>query len=152
VLWLAAQNKVLCDVIPCVCPLIDHGSRPKKAHEFLNTDILCVILCNNIVYYIIMFSINFAYQMSFRAFWLAYEMSFRALTGKSDAWLFSSGLVNNAFQKERFGKFGFKIDEILETIVPRKRKKHKMLYLTWNVGLLYYFTASNIFTNNFKLI
>jgi hypothetical protein len=51
------------------------------------------------------------------------------LTGKSDA-LFTSGIVINAFQKERFGKFGFKIDEILETIVPRKRKKHKMLYLT----------------------
>jgi hypothetical protein len=23
------------DVIPCVCPLIDHGSRPMKSHEFL---------------------------------------------------------------------------------------------------------------------
>ena len=28
-------DKVLCDVIPCVCPLIDHGSRPMKALEFL---------------------------------------------------------------------------------------------------------------------
>jgi hypothetical protein len=35
VLWLAAQNKVLCDVISCVCPLIDHGSWPMKALEFL---------------------------------------------------------------------------------------------------------------------
>jgi hypothetical protein len=37
-------------------------------------------------------------------------------------------------------------------IVPRKRKKHKMLYLTWKVGFLYYFTVSNIFTDNLKLI
>jgi hypothetical protein len=28
-------DKVLCDVIPCVCPLIDHGSWPMKALEFL---------------------------------------------------------------------------------------------------------------------
>jgi hypothetical protein len=28
-------DKVLCDVIPCVCPLIDHGSRPIKAFAFL---------------------------------------------------------------------------------------------------------------------
>jgi hypothetical protein len=28
-------DKVLCDVIPCVSPLIDHGSRPIKALEFL---------------------------------------------------------------------------------------------------------------------
>ena len=28
-------DKVLCDVIPCVCPLIDHGSRPMKALEFV---------------------------------------------------------------------------------------------------------------------
>ena len=28
-------DKVLCDVIPCVCPLMDHGSRPIKALEFL---------------------------------------------------------------------------------------------------------------------
>jgi hypothetical protein len=28
-------DKVLCDVIPCVCPLIDHGSRPMNALEFL---------------------------------------------------------------------------------------------------------------------
>jgi hypothetical protein len=27
-------DKVLCDVISCVCPLIDHGSRPMKALEF----------------------------------------------------------------------------------------------------------------------
>jgi hypothetical protein len=29
---------------------------------------------------------------------------------------------------------------------PRKRKKHKILYLTWKVGFLYYFTVSNKFT------
>ena len=28
-------DKVLCDVIPCVCPLIDHASRPMKTLEFL---------------------------------------------------------------------------------------------------------------------
>ena len=28
-------NKILCDVIRCVCPLIDHDSRPMKALEFL---------------------------------------------------------------------------------------------------------------------
>ena len=28
-------DKILCDAIPCVCPLIDHGSRPMKALEFL---------------------------------------------------------------------------------------------------------------------
>ena len=28
-------DKVLCDVIPCVSLLIDHGSRPMKALEFL---------------------------------------------------------------------------------------------------------------------
>jgi hypothetical protein len=28
-------DKVLCDVIPCVCPPIDHGSRPMKALELL---------------------------------------------------------------------------------------------------------------------
>jgi hypothetical protein len=28
-------DKVLCDVVPCICPLIDHGSRPMKALEFL---------------------------------------------------------------------------------------------------------------------
>jgi hypothetical protein len=28
-------DKDLCDVIPYVCPLIDHGSRPMKALEFL---------------------------------------------------------------------------------------------------------------------
>ena len=28
-------DKVLCDVIPCVCSLIDHGSRPMKTLEFL---------------------------------------------------------------------------------------------------------------------
>ena len=28
-------DKVLCDVIPSVCPLIDHASRPTKALEFL---------------------------------------------------------------------------------------------------------------------
>ena len=28
-------DNVLCDVIPCVCPLIDHGSQPIKALEFL---------------------------------------------------------------------------------------------------------------------
>jgi hypothetical protein len=40
----------------------------------------------------------------------------------------------------------------IEKIVPRKRKKHKMLYLTWKVGFHYYFTVSNIFTDNLKLI
>jgi hypothetical protein len=39
----------------------------------------------------------------------------------------------------------------IEKIVPRKRKKHKMLYLTWKVGFLYYFTVSNIFTDNLNL-
>jgi nucleoside phosphorylase len=29
------EQRVLCDVIPCVCPLIDHGSQPMKALEFL---------------------------------------------------------------------------------------------------------------------
>jgi hypothetical protein len=28
-------DKDLCDVIPCVCPLIDHDSRPMKTLEFL---------------------------------------------------------------------------------------------------------------------
>jgi hypothetical protein len=34
----------------------------------------------------------------------------------------------------------------LKTIVPRKQKKHKMLYITWKVGFLYYFTVPIIFT------
>jgi hypothetical protein len=29
-------GQVLCDVIQCVCPEIDHGSRPMKALEFLS--------------------------------------------------------------------------------------------------------------------
>jgi hypothetical protein len=41
VLWLAAQNKVLSHVIPCICVLIVHGSRPMKALE------LWTLLCNN---------------------------------------------------------------------------------------------------------
>jgi hypothetical protein len=28
-------DKVLCDAIPCICPLIDHACRPMKALEFL---------------------------------------------------------------------------------------------------------------------
>jgi hypothetical protein len=32
---LATLSDITCDVIPCVCPLIDHGSRPMKALEFL---------------------------------------------------------------------------------------------------------------------
>jgi hypothetical protein len=40
-------DKVLCDVIPCVCPLTDHGSRPMKALEFL-TLLYNKIYTNNI--------------------------------------------------------------------------------------------------------
>ena len=32
---LATLSYDTCDVIPCVCPVIDHGSRPMKALEFL---------------------------------------------------------------------------------------------------------------------
>ena len=51
------------------------------------------------------------------------------LTGKSNA-LFTSKLVNNAFQKVSAivsANLVAKIDEILRKIVPRKRKKHKKL-------------------------
>ena len=30
-----SEQRVLCDVIPCVWPLLDHGSRPMKVLEFL---------------------------------------------------------------------------------------------------------------------
>jgi hypothetical protein len=46
------------------------------------------------------------------------------LTIKSDA-LFTTWLVNNAFQKEWFGKFGFKIDEILKKSSPENEKSTK---------------------------
>jgi hypothetical protein len=46
----------------------------------------------------------------------------------------------------------FKNRQNIEKIVPENEKKHKMLYLTWKVGFLYYITVSNIFTDNLKLI
>jgi hypothetical protein len=46
------------------------------------------------------------------------------LTSKSDA-LFTTWLVNNAFQKEWFGKFGFKIDEVLKKSSPENEKSTK---------------------------
>jgi hypothetical protein len=89
--------------------------------------------------------------MSFRAFWLASWLV------KFDA-LFTSGLVNNAFQKGRF-LFGFKIDEILETIVPKKPAKEGQNVVQFNLKgsripllILVTNTVSSIFTNNLKLI
>jgi hypothetical protein len=35
-------DMVLCNLIPCVCPLIDHGSRPMKALEFFT--LLCLTI------------------------------------------------------------------------------------------------------------
>jgi hypothetical protein len=82
-------------------------------------------------------SINFVYQISFRAFWLASWLV------KSDA-LITSKLVNNAFQKEWFGKFVSKTTNILK-IVPRKRKKHKMLYWTWRKQFYFWILIELIF-------
>jgi hypothetical protein len=45
----------------------------------------------------------------------------------------------------------FQNRQTIEKIVPRKRKKNKMLYLTWKMGFLYYITVSNMFTDNLKL-
>jgi hypothetical protein len=41
------------DVIPCACPLIDHGSRPMKSHQFLR------LLYNNKSNYVLYCSSNF---------------------------------------------------------------------------------------------
>jgi hypothetical protein len=45
--WWNAIGYVNCDVILCVCPLIDHGSQPMKALEFLTylATIFCRLLC-----------------------------------------------------------------------------------------------------------
>jgi hypothetical protein len=67
------------------------------------------------------FSINFAYQISFRALWL------------------TSWLVNNAFQKECFGKFGFKIDKILKKSSKKTKKAQNVVFnLKRRISLLYY--------------
>jgi hypothetical protein len=83
-------------------------------------------------------SINFAYQMSFRAFWLA-------------SWLVNLRHYLLLFKKNDKANLVSKSTKYWKNR-PRKRKKHKMLYLTWKIGFLYYFTVSNIFTDNLKLL
>jgi hypothetical protein len=60
------------------------------------------------------------------------------LTSKSEA-LFTSRLVNNAFQKERFGKFGFKIDKILKKSSQKTKKAQNVVFnLKGRISLLFY--------------
>jgi hypothetical protein len=128
--------------------------------------------CDEILY-IIKLWWNFCLDLLSSKFWLIGEWSIDANWETSFTRMGIRLGEQRNIKKEWFGKFGFKIDEIYKVrggnlrtgmlgerdceiywkkIVPRKRKKHKILCLTWKVGFPYYFTVSNIFTDALKLL
>jgi hypothetical protein len=132
-----------------------------------NFGILLILWCSFKLWW------NFCLHLLSSKFWLFGEWSIDANWETSFTRMGIRLGEQRNIKKEWFDKFGFKIDEIYKVrggnlrtgmlgerdceiywkkIVPRKRKKHKILCLTWKVGFPYYFTVSNIFTDALKLL